>query len=194
MKWVILFFIIVLVIVLFGGRLDNSGASPTPTISATSAPTGTATTGPPPTVDTASPNIFYFLNMAIEDMERSTKFNQLEHINGASYQVVYVGFRPENGVPAILQVNARCECANNAQCCSPTHTFVITMQAMDDVYYEPLILNQVPSTVTKMEVQCFDHASPSGTMSVPWADVLTFLQGNLDGFQLWYKVTPVPVP
>ena len=199
MKWFLLavFISIILLVLLFSfGRDFGSGsASSAPTAQ----PTGTPTAIPngsrsSPTTDIGSPNIYYYLNMAIEDMERSTKFNMLEHINGASYQVVYAGFQQENGVSIVLQVNTRCECANNAVCCSPTHTFVITMQAMDDANYQDSILSQVPSSVTKMEVQCLDHANSSVGMSVPWAEVLRFLQDNLDGFQLWSMVTPVPAP
>jgi hypothetical protein len=145
-------------------------------------------------VDTISRDIYYYLNMAIEDMERSTKFNQLEHINGAIYQVVYVGFQQENGVPTTLQVDTRCECGGEPQCCSPTHTFIITMQAMDDVTYEPLIMNVVPTSVRTLQVSTFDHATWTGGKTVPWPDVVSFLQGNLDGFRLWFEVTPAASP
>ena len=63
--------------------------------------------------------------MAIESMEMSTKFTMLEHLYGASYQVVDVGLQPENGVPTTLQIDVRCECARNAECCSSLHTFVV---------------------------------------------------------------------
>ena len=174
----------------FGTDFKNGGASAAVT-------TAQPPSGPLPTVDPRVRSIFYYLNMSIEDMERSTKFNMLEHINGASYQVVYVGFQPENGIPTTLQVNTRCECAGNAQCCSPLHTLMITMQAMDDGIYEPLILSEVPSSVTEMEVQCFDHTNFSGSMTMPWSDVITFLQSDLeghgmDGYRLWYEVTPEP--
>jgi hypothetical protein len=132
--------------------------------------------------------------MAIENMERSTKFSQLEHINGASYQVVYAGFQQENGIPITFQVNTRCECAGNGPCCNAIHTFVITMQALDDVNYKSSILAEVPSSVRDLEVQTFNHANSDDWMIVPWSEVVRFLQGEMDGFQLWSEVTPVPNP
>lgn len=183
MKFAFLLFFIILMAVLFFGRPITSSASQAPAAQATSS-------GSPPTADIASPDIYYYINMAIEDMERSTKFNMLEHINGSSYQVVYAGFKQENGVPTIFQLKVRCECAENAPCCNPMHTFVVTMQAMDDAYYEPLILSGVPSSVMNLEVQCFDHTIFSGRMTVPWQKVVRFLQDDLDGFRLWAEVTP----
>jgi len=180
---------------LFLFRIFGMDIQPT---SASAASTPQPTSGPLPTVDTRVRSIYYDLNMAIEDMERSTKFSMLEHINGASYQVVYVGFQPEGGVPTTLQVNTRCECAGNAQCCNTMHTFVITMQAMDEVIhsgnYSPAILNEIPSTLTEMEVQCFDHTNFLGKMTMPWSDVVSFFQGNLDAFRLWSEVTPSANP
>jgi hypothetical protein len=197
MKWFLLFvFISIILLVLlfsFGRDLGSSGASAAPTAQPTGAPTWTPTSsGSPPTGNVGSPNIYYYLNMAIEDMERSTKFTQLEHINGASYQVVYAGFQQVNGVSAIFQINTRCECAGNAQCCSSLHTFVITMEAMDDVNYESLILGEVPQSVSDLKVVTFDHTAQKDGMTVPWLQVVSFLQGNLDGFRLWSEVTPVP--
>jgi hypothetical protein len=166
--------------------------------SASAASTPQPTSGPVPTVDTRVRTLYYYLNMAIENMEMSNKFTMLEHINGASYQVVYVGFQPENGAPTTLQINTRCECAGNAECCNPMHTFVITMQAMDEVIhnptYGPLNTNVMPSSLTAMEVQCFDHTNFSGKMTMPWSDVVSFFQGSLDAFQLWSEVTPSANP
>ena len=197
MKWFLLavFIAISLLVLLFSfGRDFGSGsASPAPTAQPTTIPTGTSIgNGSPSLTNVGSPDLYYYLNMAIEDMERSTKYNMLEHIDGASYQVVYAGFQQENGVPVTLQVNTRCECANNATCCSDVHTFVITMQALDDTNYQGLILGLVPSSVTWMEVQYYEHANKLSTMSVPWGEVMRFLQDNLDGFRLWSEVTPVP--
>lgn len=175
----------------FGTDFKNRGAS-------AAATTPQPTSGPISTVDTRARSLYYNLNMAIEDMERSTKFTMLEHINGASYQVVDVGFQPENGVPSTLQINTRCECAGNAECCNPMHTFVITMQAIDEVIhnpkYGPLDPSVMPTSLTEMEVQCFDHTNFSGKMTMPWSDVVSFFQGYLDAFQLWAEVTPSANP
>jgi hypothetical protein len=172
----------------FGRDLQPTGASP--------ASTAQPTIGPFPTIDARARSVYHDLNMAIEDMERSTKFTMLEHISGASYQVVYAGFQPGNDGSETFQVDVRCECAGNASCCSTLHTFVITMEAMDGQYQDAIVAH-VPATVTDMEVRCFDHTSMTGGMTAPWQDVVAFLQSDpqgsgLDGFGLWYEVTPIP--
>jgi hypothetical protein len=199
MKWFLLFafFFVILLVLLFsfGRDFGSSSASPAPVVqptTITSTPTWSPTIEPLPVVDTRSRDIYYFLNMAIEDMERSTKFNMLEHINGASYQVVYVGLEPNNDTPTTLQVDVRCECANNADCCSSTHTFVVIMEAMDGTTYESPIITAVPTSVRNLSVSTFEHTVSQHGMTVPWIDVVSFLQGNLDGYRLWYEVTPVP--
>jgi hypothetical protein len=173
----------------FGRDLQPTGASP----AATASPIIVSNA----TVDPFSRQIYYDLNMSIEQMEMSTKFNMLEHIYGASYQVVYVELLPENGVPATLRVHVRCECARDAECCSSLHTFVVAMQAMDNENYEQSFLTAVPTTVSIMEVSTFNHTDPQGKMIVPWSDVKTFLESELenpgfDGVRLWYEVTPQP--
>jgi hypothetical protein len=196
LKWFPLLIFITLLVLFFafGKPLESGSTSQAQATVTTTATLWVPTSALSPTADTAMPNIFYNLNMSIEDMERLTKFNELEHINGASYQIVHVEFRPENGVPSIFQVDVRCECARNDQCCSSTQTFVVTMAAMDAVNYEQLLLNDVPASVRDLEVWCYDHASLDEVLSVPWVDVVSFLQDNLEGFKLWSKVTHVPGP
>jgi hypothetical protein len=181
-------FILLFLFFLFGSDFQPGSASQVSTAQPSSEPI--------PVVDPRVHYIFSDLNNAIENMERSTKFHMLEHIGGASYQVVNVAFQSRNDGSQILQIDVRCECAGNASCCSTLHTFVITMEAMDNEYQEAIIAN-VPVTVTDMEVRCFDHTNLTGGMTAPWSDVVTFLQTDLqgtglDGFRLWSEVTPAP--
>ena len=149
--------------------------------------------------DTQSSNIFNYLNKALEDdIEFADKFDEVEHITGASYQVTHVAFLQdaENPRNAIFHVEIRCECATNGQCCSPTRTFVITLMALNDPNYQGSIRSEVQqvSIVEDMEVWTFDHAVLTDEMSVPWADVENFLQGTINGFQLAAKVVRIHMP
>jgi hypothetical protein len=183
-------FILLFLFFLFGSDFQPGSASQVSTAQPIS--------GPTPTVDPRVHYIFSDLNNAIEDMERSTKFTTLEHISGASYQVVNVAFQPRNDGSQIFQIDVRCECAGNAACCSTLHTFVITMEAMDKDPYQELIIERVPTPpVTDIEIRCFDHTTLTGGMTAPWLDVVTFLRSDpqgtgLDGFRLWSEVTPAP--
>ena len=163
----------------------------------TETPTGTPTpTSPPlPTVDIVSPTIFSYLNRALEGLEDQTKFDRLEHITGASYQVVHVEFpRNETDGSFVFRVDTRCECALNARCCSPTRTFVVTLMAVG--IYQTEIMGQVQSAglVSIMEVWIYDHADLTDVVVVPWADVQSFLTGNIDGYQLAARVGQTPFP
>ena len=129
-------FTLLLLFSLFGSDFQPGNASQVSTAQPVSEPT--------PTVDPWVHYIFSDLNNAIEDMERSTKFTTLEHISGASYQVVDVAFHPGNNGSQILQIDVRCECAGNASCCSTLHTFVITMEAMDNDPKQEAIIGNVP--------------------------------------------------
>ena len=166
----------------------NTAATQTAAAQTQTAQAWTSTPGPSPTFDSASPSIFNYLNLAIEHMETSDKFHQLEHITGASYQVTRVEFPQENNVSTIFRVEARCECAANAQCCSPTRTFVVTLNAMDDLEFRERIIQLVPPTVRNLEVQTFDHGTPTNLMSVPWANVQSFLRNQISGFELASEV------
>jgi hypothetical protein len=188
-------FLLIIPVILF--ILLNACGSPTvtpeqgtATAQAQTASMGTATLAP--TADVLSSLIFSELNREIESLETSTKFSQLEHIHGASYQVTGVSFPVRRDGTLIFHVQTRCECAENAQCCSPTHTLVVTMMVMDDI--QGTLVTQIPPTVTVLEVWCYDHANLTEVMSVPWGDVKNFFLGYIDGFQLESKVTPAADP
>jgi hypothetical protein len=184
MKRYLLFTILILLLLPLNACTTNTESTPT--------------SPPNPTADAASSIIFNELNMAIETMEITNKNNQLVHINGLGYQVTGVAFPQENNL-LVFRVQTRCECAENGPCCNPIQTFAATMGAMDvNEAYQIDIIQRVQSVgaVNVMEVWCYDHATLTNKMSVPWPDVVSYLQdnANVSGFQLWAKVTPDPQP
>jgi hypothetical protein len=157
-------------------------------------PTWTPTIVFPPTEDHISPVIFSELNMAIEGMVTAEPLNELEHIAGPSYQIVSVDLLPTDKIPTTLQVNVRCECAENGPCCNSTRTFVATVMTFRKIYLSGDIQKVHPyESLNILEVWCYDHANLTGVVSVPWADLADFFQGNIDGFQLWSDVIQTPV-
>jgi hypothetical protein len=139
---------------------------------------------------------FMNLNLAIERLETLDKFTELEHVTGASYQVTNVDFPLENGMPTVFQVATRCECARNAECCSPTRTFVVTLLAFNNAMtYDPNFSNWiqqgVPVEVRNMSVRIFDHATETEVINVPWENVKIFLYqpDSFRGFELGARVT-----
>ncbi len=157
-------------------------------------PTWTPTLIFSPTEDTLSPAIFSELNMAIEGMVTSEPLNELEHIAGPSYQVVSVDVLPTDRIPTTLQISVRCECAENGQCCNTARTFAATIVTLRNIYLSGNINeDKTPyATLNILEVWCFDHATRTGVVSVPWTDVVRFFQHDIDGFELWANVTQTP--
>lgn len=151
-------------------------------------PTSMPNTEPVPTFDNVSPMIYDYLNRVLEnEIELSDKFQEVEHITGASYQVIDVSFPSNNDGTVVFHVSTRCECAANAQCCSSTRTFVMTLMAMDKSSSETII-SLVPQNAQTMEVWTYDHANQGNVMRVPWPEVIRFLHDEISGFQLASEV------
>lgn len=166
---------------------DDSSDPALPTQTGVMVTTASTLTSTP---DFVSPAIYSQLNRRIEMAEPVAKYSQLEHIQGATYQVTGVQVVPIDSVSAILRVSARCECAENGPCCNASHTFIVTLIAMEESKEE--WIGSVPGSVTVLEVWCFDHNNLTQTISLPWGDVIRFFDGSLDGFWLAARITPSP--
>lgn len=111
----------------------------------------------------------------------------LEQTLVAKYQVVDVSFPMEsNGVRATILVNVRCECATYGQCCNPEQMFVVIIQSMKQ--RQEKIIGEIPLTVNKMKVVCYDHMTQFAIMSASWSDVKNYLQDHINGYQLGSRV------
>jgi hypothetical protein len=124
------------------------------------------------------------------------KLQVLEETIGADFVVLDAHFEKENGVDAIFQVDATCSCPSGGTCCTPEHMFVLTLGqlvgAVNRNAYYTNISPQIPSTVREMQVICWNNRTRTSTISVNWADVQSFLQGQLSGTQMSMRITPGP--
>jgi hypothetical protein len=116
----------------------------------------------------------------------STRLDQLEETIGASYKFLNVEFIVENGVTTIFEVDVRCECAIETQCCTAERMFVVTMNEM--YLHSREIIAQVPLTVNRMRVVTFDHTRPLGAISVDWVEIRKFMDGTTNGLQFGFNV------
>jgi hypothetical protein len=139
---------------------------------------------------TALSQISLDLNTAIESAEVSSKFDQLEHTIGSTYQVTDVNLVPNDTTPSSLELVVDCTCALNTNCCTPNRAFAITMAAM--YAYQSDIEYQVPGTVNKLVVICLHDNSSVGSFSVSWYAVMNFLSDPANGYQLKSELTFVP--
>lgn len=183
----------VILLVLLNACGGNGTATSQNVIVSTSSPTTTSTPDP------RSSQMFEYLNLSIEEQETADKYNQLEHITGASYQITNVDLPPDTNMSPIFRIDVRCECTVNARCCSPTRTFVVTVKAIENRNFRDQILYITDSmTINILEVWISDHADLTYVISAPWQDVKNFIYASPDsigdGFLLASKVTAVPQP
>lgn len=116
----------------------------------------------------------------------------LERTIDAQYQVMDASFPYGPTSAMIFRVDMRCECPSNAQCCVPERMFVIAMRAIRR--HKDDIIGQVPGNATEVHLVCYNHKTPIGVMVARWADVKSYLQENINGFQLGSRVYKTGVP
>lgn len=131
------------------------------------------------------------------DSGLSANLDQLEDSIGADFIITGVDFPYlADKASMAFRIRARCECAISSSCCTPEHMFVLTIRrlylAMQSFqpYQEYSYLNrgQVPAPIQQLQVDCYDRNEKMATMVAPWADVLSFMQGQINGYQLGQKV------
>ena len=93
-----------------------------------------------------------------------------------------------SGILDLVRVEVHCECARASDCCSPERMFVKVMLGLGQMEKKGNFIEQVPATVTEMDVACYDHLTPFGTMAANWADVKSYLNGEINGTQLGSRV------
>jgi hypothetical protein len=67
--------------------------------------------------------------------------------------------------------------------------FVRVIEAMEK--YPQKIIDQVSDRAIDLQVVCFDHVKPIGTMIAPWQTVKAYLLARVTGYQLEAHVTPI---
>jgi hypothetical protein len=180
------------VVLIFLLMLLNACGTPTPAINmdmhTAVAQTQTASMWTPTATSTPDPNeklIVEWLN------ESLSAIDPLERTLDAYYRVDDAAVFGSSA-SMTFSVEIHCECPSNAQCCVPERMFVITMRAMknrrDDIFA------QMPGNVNDMHLVCYNHQTFMGTMVANWADVKSYLQDEISGFQLGTRVYRVGTP
>jgi hypothetical protein len=111
----------------------------------------------------------------------------------ARYQVLEAGFPADSdGSLSTFQVDVRCECAGTSACCTAERMFIVLTSAMRAEMQR--IIRQVPKTVASLRVDCHDHATRIGMIMVAWQDMLGYLRGTVNGFQLGARIVKFDGP
>jgi hypothetical protein len=121
-------------------------------------------------------------NERIRYVLNSTPPDTLEEELG-QYQVTNVGFPTDY----YFEVSMNCECNSGSGCCYPGIMFNIIMDRMASSRDQ--ILGEVPTTVSYLDVVCFDHNRAFYTMYAPWDKVKGFLSGTTTASELSSSVT-----
>jgi hypothetical protein len=111
----------------------------------------------------------------------------------ANYQVLDARLSVSaDGLTMTLNIEARCECANNANCCSLQRTFVVTTNAMKSVHGK--IRAYIPVNIGKVRISCRDHNRELGVAESNWADMDQYFSEAITGSQFGNRVTFFPTP
>ena len=111
----------------------------------------------------------------------------------ANYQALDVHFAPSaDGLTMTLNIDARCECANNANCCSLQRTFVVVTNAMKTVHGK--IKAYIPINMGKVRMACRDHSRDLGVAEANWTDMDNYFSEAITGSQFGNRVTFFPTP
>jgi hypothetical protein len=111
----------------------------------------------------------------------------------ARYQVLEAGFPADPaGALTVFQVLVRCECAGTSACCTSERMFIVLTAAMKMEMQK--IIRQVPDTVATLQVDCYDRSIRIGMLMVGWEDMVGYLRGSVNGFQLGARVVKFDAP
>ncbi len=134
-----------------------------------------------PTPDPDESKIVEWLN---DDL---AKADPLEQTLDAKYQVLDIRFpATANGISTVFRVDLRCECSTNMNCCVPERMFVVVIGAMKN--RADKIIEQVPASVTEVQVVCYNHTAQLRVIGAWWSDVKDFLGNHINGYQLGARV------
>ena len=147
----------------------------------------------PPTSTPNVPTILSLLNNQPTD-PFTVRLGQLENAISVRYEVGNVEFLPAQGETTIFQVDIRCQCARNEQCCSREQGFLYALWKMQP--YAIYLSTEVPQTVKYLNVVTYVQSAPLPPVSADWINVKNFLnvQAPVDGNQFGAQVTVAPAP
>ena len=155
------------------------------------AQTQTATMWTPTITHTPDPNESKIVEWLNEGLSAA---DPLEKTLDANYQIQDVWFpiASSNSSYTVFQVDMRCQCAINTQCCIPERMFVVTMYAMKN--RADKIIEQVPGNISEVKVVCINNGSRIAVMAASWIDVRGYLVDQINGYQLGSRVYRSSIP
>lgn len=149
-----------------------------------------ATVVPPPTAIPISPEMAIVL-LTNDALERFT--DPLAKTLDADYLVLDVHFAASaDGQLVLFLIKARCQCANNTNCCMLERTFVVVVNAMKAVHGK--ISGYIPANVDKVQVSCLDRSRPLGMVEASWNDLESFFTEAISGGQFGSRVQIFSTP
>ena len=152
--------------------------------------TQTATMWTPTITHTPDPNESRIVEWLNEGLSAT---DPLEKTLDASYQIQDVWFPLTSGNSyAVFQVDLRCQCAINTQCCIPERMFVATMHSMKN--RADKIMEQVPGNINEVKVVCINNGSVIAVMAASWQDVKGYLIDQINGYQFGSRVYRSSLP
>ena len=88
----------------------------------------------------------------------------------------------------ILRILVDCEWIFS-DTCTPESTFVVLMNTFSsNVKVIKRIIEQIPTTITTLEMIAFDQMSQTSTITIGWGDVVAFSFGDINGQQLGSRI------
>lgn len=88
----------------------------------------------------------------------------------------------------VLRISINCQWIFS-DACTPESTFVVLMNTLS-VNEKTLnrMINQIPTTITTLEVLAFEQMVQSNTITITWNDLLGFVNGEINGNQLGSRI------
>jgi hypothetical protein len=182
--------LIPVVLFIFLNACGNTPEEISPAAGTAVAQTQTATMWTPTITHTPDPNESRIVEWLNEGLSAA---DPLEKTLDASYQIQDVWFPiTSSNSYTTFQVDIRCQCATNMQCCIPERMFVVTMSAMKN--QADKINEQVPVNINEIKVVCINNGSRIAVMAASWTDVKGYLLDQINGYQLGSRVYRSTIP
>lgn len=195
MKQFLLFSLIILFVVLgactaLSGQLDGGKLDPVIVTYVAQTQTATAWTPTPVTpTATAVPNQVTIVN-TLNDALRGS--DPLGEALDARFSVTDIGFEVIGNPPVTnkVRIDIDCEWVYKSSC-TAERTFVVLLHALQNKGTRKKVSEQLPETISTLQIVAFDHMQPIGTMEILWKDLLAFADNEITGEQLAARATPV---
>lgn len=139
----------------------------------------------------AVPKEAMMLNTLNEEFRKVS--DPLERTFDAVFSVVDIGF-DQSGNPLstkTLRIHIQCDWILKSSC-TEQRAFVVFARVFKGMKPKPRkkITEQVPETVSIVQIKAFSHGSQLGIVEIGWRDLLLFANDDITGEQLAARVLP----